>query len=360
MELSGDAALFPASFYGANAMDAVSSEPYRSARLIAPVPRISPGELDITDHSLVALGRALKDLGYRFTTITPASHARVTARPSSRAPSVTDVFGWNRPFRLDEFDGRLIALAHAAAALESRGDWMMSSVRFSTLGNQLYAHSAYPTDQADAVFFGPDTYRFARVIESAIAGREVRQSQRIRILDIGAGSGAGGLHAAALTSRLGPTVTLTDINQRALRYCRINAALNRIDNVRVVESDLFANVSGRYDLIIANPPYLVDKLKRAYRHGGGDFGSDLSVRFVERGIPQLARGGRLILYTGSAIVGGRDHLHDALVSRLSGSGLRMAYEEIDPDVFGEELDHPPYDRVDRIAVVSVIIDVPRR
>ena len=34
------------------------------------------------------------------------------------------------------------------------------------------------------------------------------------------------------------------------------------------------------------------------------------------------------------------------------------YEEIDPDVFGEELEHPPYDRVDRIAVVGVTIDVP--
>jgi hypothetical protein len=36
--------------------------------------------------------------------------------------------------------------------------------------------------------------------------------------------------------------------------------------------------------------------------------------------------------------------------------VRFSYEEIDPDVFGEELEHPPYDRVDRIAVVVATID----
>jgi hypothetical protein len=36
--------------------------------------------------------------------------------------------------------------------------------------------------------------------------------------------------------------------------------------------------------------------------------------------------------------------------------VRLAYTEIDPDVFGEELDRPPYDRADRIAVVGVTVD----
>jgi hypothetical protein len=36
--------------------------------------------------------------------------------------------------------------------------------------------------------------------------------------------------------------------------------------------------------------------------------------------------------------------------------VRFSYEEIDPDVFGEELAYPPYDRADRIAVVAVTIE----
>jgi len=336
-------------------MDA--SEQRISPRFVIPAPRTPCGPLDAADRSLLALGRALKNSGYRFTTITPASHARVTVRASGRPPSLTDIFGWSRCFLPGQLDDELARLANSAGILEAREGWLKSSVRFSTLGSQLYVHSAYPTDQPDAVFFGPDTYRFARLIRGAVAGLQVHSMERLRILDVGAGSGAGGLHAAALACGLRPAVTLSDINRRALRYCRLNAALNGIDNVHAVESDLFANVSGSYDLIIANPPYLVDELGRTYRHGGGSLGADLSLRFVEQGILRLARGGRLLLYTGSAIVDGRDYLHDTLSSRLRGRAVRMTYEEIDPDVFGEELDRPPYDRVDRIAVVGVTIDL---
>lgn len=340
------------------AMDGVSSDPQPSGRRIGAA-RASPRPPDSADLALLELGRALKEAGYRFTTITPASHARVVAREASKPPSLTDIFGWSRRFRPHQLDRRLAELAGAAGVLLARGEWLTSSVRFSTLGAQLFVHSAYPTDQADAVFFGPDTYRFARTIGSTLGGMAVERNRRLRILDVGAGTGAGGLHAAALARRVRPSVTMTDINRRALRYCRINAALNGIDDVRVVESDLFANISGSYDLIIANPPYLIDKLARTYRHGGGALGSDLSVRFVTDGISRLARGGRLLLYTGSAIVGGRDGLHETLSERLRGCGLRMTYEEIDPDVFGEELGHPPYDRADRIAVVAVTIDWPQ-
>jgi len=50
--------------------------------------------------------------------------------------------------------------------------------------------------------------------------------------------------------------------------------------------------------------------------------------------------------------------HDILCSRLATRNVRFDYEEIDPDVFGEELERAPYDRADRIAVVGVTIDVP--
>ena len=156
---------------------------------------------------------------------------------------------------------------------------------------------------------------------------------------------------------MSPRLVLADINQRALRFSRINAALNGVPGVQVVESDLYANVDGPFDLIIANPPYLVDPLQRTYRHGGGTFGSALSLSIAEQGIAHLARGGRLLLYTGSAIIDGVDLFHQALGERLSGRAVRLGYEEIDPDVFGEELDAPPYDRADRIAVVAATLEV---
>jgi methylase of polypeptide subunit release factors len=308
------------------------------------------------DAALAALGRVLKDRGYHFTTVTPVTHQRVIARPPKNAASLADIFGWSRPFRPEYLPDDLMNLLRAADELDESGTLMRSRVRFSTLGQQLFVHSAFPTEDADAVFFGPDTYRFARTIQESLADLPPRPRPRCRIGDIGAGSGAGGLHAAALLAEIWPDVVLTDINRRALRFSRVNAVLNGASGVQIVESDLFDNVDGRFDLIISNPPYLVDPLARFYRHGGGALGADLSLRIVEQGIPRLAPKGRLILYTGSCVIDGEDTFQEALRRRLPAAGIRFRYDEIDPDVFGEELEHPPYDRADRIAAVRVIID----
>ena len=300
------------------------------------------------------LGRDLLAQGYRFTTITPATHEIVQARPHGRAATLRDIFGWSLPFLPEHLPPHMLAALADAEALTSVAGHSRSTVRFSTLGDQIFVHSAFPTGQADAVFFGPDTYRFARAVRHSVATLAPRP--KMRILDVGAGSGAGGIHAASLLRHADPRLTLTDINHGALRSSRINAALNVVPNVDVVESDLYGALDGAFDLIIANPPYLVDPLARLYRHGGGEFGAALSVRILEEGIARLAPRGRLLLYTGSAIVDGVDPLHETLRERLKHRPVRFSYEEIDPDVFGEELEHPPYDRVDRIAVVVATID----
>ena len=77
-----------------------------------------------------------------------------------------------------------------------------------------------------------------------------------------------------------------------LLHSRINARLNAIDNVEVIESNLFENIRDCFDLIIANPPYLVDPLKRMYRHGGGFFGSELTLQIVRQSLDHLAPAGR--------------------------------------------------------------------
>ena len=65
--------------------------------------------------------------------------------------------------------------------------------------------------------------------------------------------------------------------------------------------------------------------------------------------------GRALLYTGSAIVDGRDALRDALADAVADAGVRMDYRELDPDVFGEDLDEPAYAQVERIALVGAVI-----
>ena len=52
---------------------------------------------------------------------------------------------------------------------------------------------------------------------------------------------------------------------------------------------------------------------------------------------------------------GVDQFFAALRPHLEEQGRNYTYEEIDPDVFGEQLESAPYDRVDRIAVVALTI-----
>jgi methylase of polypeptide subunit release factors len=54
----------------------------------------------------------------------------------------------------------------------------------------LFVHSAFPTLSPDSVFFGPDTYRFAGLIERTIAGLATPPRS---ILDLGCGSAPAAL-----------------------------------------------------------------------------------------------------------------------------------------------------------------------
>ena len=79
---------------------------------------------------------------------------------------------------------------------------------------------------------------------------------------------------------------------------------------------------------------------------------------AEASLAALRPGGRLILYTGSAIVAGEDELRGVLEEMAGSRGMALRYREIDPDVFGEELENPEYRDVDRIAVVAAIVTRP--
>ena len=294
-------------------------------------------------NQLVALARAVQATGYDFVTPTPATHARVNARAGCDwATDLRGVFGWSRPFREAVLPpGIMAAMADAGVLEPHQGGWR-SLVRLSSLDGLLFLHSAYPTAAADAVFFGPDTYRFAQATLGAM-DRLVT-----RAVDIGCGAGPGAILIARDHGLA--RVFAVDINERALQLTRANAALAGVAVV-AVNSDLLSALPGNFDLIVANPPYLVDPAARAYRHGGGELGAALSLAILDAAIGRLAPGGTLLLYSGAAIVNGQDPLRNAAATRLAGSGLSWTYREMDPDVFGEELDGGAYAHADRIAAV---------
>jgi methylase of polypeptide subunit release factors len=301
------------------------------------------------EAALLALLGGLEARGYAFVTPTPATHARVIARPDRRtAKNVADVFGWSLPFRDGALDDDLLGLAEAAEILEAAdGGMRRSRLRVSSLQGKLFLHSAFPTDDRDAVFFGPDSYRFADLIAAELADCPTAT----RIVDIGTGSGVGGIVAAG--SCPAARVTMTDINASALRLAGINAAHNRV-KAEFNLSDKLDAVSGEIDVALANPPYIIDAEERDYRNGGGLHGGQASLDMAVASAERLAPGGRLILYTGSAIVRGEDGLRTALAAAMTARNCTLRYREIDPDVFGEELEGPLYADVDRLAVVAAV------
>ena len=298
--------------------------------------------------AFLGLLRYLQQRGYRFTTVTPATHARVMARIPDEPPTLRGVFGWNRPFRAEEMDAELIALLGEADILESEGGRLRSRLRVASLDECLFLHSAYPTEEEDAVFFGPDTYRFASFIR-----RHLGEFEPKSVVDMGAGSGAGGIVAGRLATRA--RVKLVDRNHAALELAAVNATAAGVS----VELEERRDIPPGADLIIANPPYMMDDASRSYRDGGDLRGGEVSLQWATEGLRRLDPGGAMLLYTGAAFVEGESPLVSALQRTCRDAGAELTIEEIDPDVFGEELEKPAYAEVERIAAIGVVLRAPR-
>jgi len=123
------------------------------------------------------------------------------------------------------------------------------------------------------------------------AQEEVRPDELV--LEIGTGSG----HIASTLSGTAKVVA-TDVNPHAVRHARMKG-------VDVVRADLFDGISGRFDLILFNPPYLPtgegERIDDWFEYAldGGESGREVIERFVVQASSALAPGGRVLLLISS-------------------------------------------------------------
>ena len=75
----------------------------------------------------------------------------------------------------------------------------------------------------------------------------------LQILDIGTGSGA--IAISLKSARPDWHVTASDISSEALQLAKENSEKNQA-SVDFIESDVFNQISGKFDVIISNPPYI--------------------------------------------------------------------------------------------------------
>jgi len=120
-----------------------------------------------------------------------------------------------------------------------------------------------------------DSYMLAEAVERFAFGK---------VLDLGTGTGIQGITAA----KKGCPVVFADISEAAIRCARKNAYLNSVKSeLEFVQSEMFSKISGTFDTIIFNPPYLpeeeaVDRyssLENTNLFGGAD-GRRLIDRFL--------------------------------------------------------------------------------
>ena len=154
-------------------------------------------------------------------------------------------------------------------------------------------------------------------------------SLRGRMLEIGCGSGIVSLSAALANPK--NKIVGADINPEAVNCARKNAKANRITNCEFLVSDLFSSVSGKFDAILFNPPYLPtsrgERLasKRANAaYDGGESGLEVFFRFSKEVPSHIRPSGKIAVIATSL----NDGIEKTLAELESRSGsARIVREE---------------------------------
>ena len=127
--------------------------------------------------------------------------------------------------------------------------------------------------------------------DSTMLEKYVRQHARGKVLDVGTGSGVQAI--AAAQNKNVASVLATDIQKGAVDYCRKCIKHNKI---RLVQSDLFKNIKGKFDTIIFNPPYLPQELKlKDLTIEGGKKGYEAIERFLNEANSFLNQDGIILM-----------------------------------------------------------------
>ncbi len=178
------------------------------------------------------------------------------------------------------------------------------------LGNADFREISLKCD-ARALIPRPETeefldHFFAR-FDELFAKKNAAGTQNLRVLDLGTGTGAIALSIAK--ERAGTNVVAVDFSAPALDLAKENAKICGLGNVEFLRSNWFENVSGTFDAIIANPPYLTEKeLETAEpevrEHEpisalvAENFGISELEKILHGSFPRLSPGGFVALETG--------------------------------------------------------------
>ncbi|RME55440.1 methyltransferase domain-containing protein [Candidatus Woesearchaeota archaeon] len=128
--------------------------------------------------------------------------------------------------------------------------------------------------------------------DSYLLKKHIRKFAKGKVLDMGTGSGILALEALKYTK----DVLAVDLNQECVDYVKKKG-------VNAIQSDLFKNVKGKFDLIIFNPPYLPedeneDEESKMITTGGKN-GYETLERFLKHAKSYLNKDGKILTVVSS-------------------------------------------------------------
>ena len=139
----------------------------------------------------------------------------------------------------------------------------------------------------------------------------------MKVLDLGTGSGIQALEAKAL----GANVLASDINPACVKHT------NNL-GIKTIQSNLFENIKGKFDLIIFNPPYLsedpLEPEDSKLSTTGGKKGNEILIKFLKQAKNHLNKNGKILIVFSSLTPN-----VDKLLKELNYKFKKLDQEKID-------------------------------
>jgi len=222
----------------------------------------------------------------------------------------------------EERTKNLLKLNILSQDLDGRQDALLrSQVRIIPFNGKYFVSDPLDRTIPDFVWIGSDSFLLAARLKDLNCRGKL-------VIDIGSGSG---IQAITLATDLDTKIIAIDINEKGLRYSKLNAIVNKKDNMYFIKSDMLSAIRGGIDTIISNPPFifLPPSEKTVNRDGyGGVFGLE-KIIYILQNLPQyLKPGGKAILLTLSPVISDKDILMEE-VKKLFSENYAIEYKIID-------------------------------
>ncbi len=328
---------------------------------LARVPTLRRSPLALPLEPLVALGF----LRGRTNLFTPSSvpplYLALATRGGGELRNLFRFFHLNATILGADYE-RMLPAALGAALLESgivreSGNGLDSTVRLLPFRDLVIVCD--PDEGADRrtvryVYAGGDSVVLADFVERRL-GRAVFR----RGLDLCAGTAFQALSCASRCDKL----LAAEFNPRAVDFARLNVSLNgRKDRITVVQSDLWENVNGTFDLIVSNPPY--NPMPPEKRNemvldafGGDLYGMEKPLDIVRGFGEHLAEGGYAAVLAASPVIHGRSLLEEHLLPIAVEAGLEITLHAWEYASIRMDLDYQRHEGIDHL--IRLVIEARR-